>query len=61
MVPGEDGVLAVEFALFAPVLFFALAAAVDVGRAEYERMTIEHTPGLPEERSPSLSFATPVL
>lgn len=38
----EDGVSAVEFALFAPVMFFALVAAVDVGLAEYERMTIDH-------------------
>jgi pilus assembly protein CpaE len=38
----EDGVSAIEFALLAPVLFFALVAAVDVGLAEYERMTIDH-------------------
>ena len=38
----ETGVSAVEFALFAPILFFALVAAVDVGLAEYERMTIDH-------------------
>lgn len=38
----EDGVSAVEFALVAPILFFALVAAVDVGLAEYERMTIDH-------------------
>ena len=38
----EAGVSAVEFALFAPILFFALVAAVDVGLAEYERMTIDH-------------------
>lgn len=38
----EDGLAAVEFAMFAPVLFFALVAAVDVGLAEYERMTIDH-------------------
>lgn len=38
----QDGVSAVEFALFAPVLCFALVAAVDVGLAEYERMTIDH-------------------
>jgi pilus assembly protein CpaE len=28
--------------MFAPVLFFALVAAVDLGLAEYERMTIDH-------------------
>ena len=38
----EDGVAAVEFAMFAPILFFALGASVDVGMAEYERMTIDH-------------------
>lgn len=39
---GEDGVSAVEFGLFAPVLFFALLAAVDLGMALYERMTMDH-------------------
>lgn len=38
----EAGVSAVEFALLAPVLVFALVAAVDMGLAEYERMTIDH-------------------
>jgi pilus assembly protein CpaE len=38
----DDGVSAVEFGLFAPVLFFALVAAADLGLAEYERMTIDH-------------------
>jgi pilus assembly protein CpaE len=38
----EDGVSAVEFALFAPTLFFALVASVDVGLSEYQRMTIDH-------------------
>lgn len=38
----EDGVSAVEFALFAPALFFALVASADVGLAEYQRMTIDH-------------------
>ena len=38
----DAGVSAVEFALFAPVLFFALVAVADVGLAEYERMTIDH-------------------
>jgi len=39
---GEDGVSAVEFALFAPILFFSLLVMVDVGFAIYERMTIDH-------------------
>lgn len=39
---GEDGVSAVEFALFAPILFFGLLATVDLGLAIYERMTIDH-------------------
>ena len=39
---GEDGVSAVEFALFAPILFISLLAMVDVGFAIYERMTIDH-------------------
>ena len=39
----EDGTSAVEFALFAPVLVFSLLAAVDIGLAEYERMTIDHS------------------
>ena len=39
---GDDGVSAVEFGLFAPVLFFALVASADLGLAEYERMTIDH-------------------
>src|ERR1700688_4083501 len=38
----EKGASAAEFALFAPVLFLALVATVDVGLAEYERMTIDH-------------------
>lgn len=38
----DEGTSAVEFALFAPVMFFALVATVDVGLAEYERMTIDH-------------------
>lgn len=38
----EAGVSAVEFALFAPVLFFALLAMVDIGLAVSERMTIDH-------------------
>jgi hypothetical protein len=39
---GEDGVSAVEFALFAPILFLSLLAMVDLGVAFYERMTIDH-------------------
>ena len=39
---GEDGISAVEFALFAPMLFFALLAMVDLGLAIYERMTVDH-------------------
>lgn len=39
---GEDGVSAVEFALFAPILFLSLLAMVDLGLAFYERMTIDH-------------------
>lgn len=38
----EDGVSAVEFALFAPVLFIGLLSAVDIGFALYERMNIDH-------------------
>lgn len=38
----DDGVSAIEFALFAPMLVFALLAMVDVGLAVAERMTIGH-------------------
>jgi pilus assembly protein CpaE len=38
----DRGVSAVEFALFAPVLIIALVTSVDLGLAEYERMTIDH-------------------
>ena len=38
----ESGVAALEFALFAPVLFFGLVATADVGLALYERMTLDH-------------------
>ena len=41
-VRSEDGVSAVEFALFAPILFFGLLSAVDIGFALHERMTIDH-------------------
>lgn len=36
------GVSAVEFALFAPMLFFALVVVADLGLALYQRMTIDH-------------------
>ena len=36
------GTSAVEFALFSPVLIVALVTSVDLGLAEYERMTIDH-------------------
>jgi pilus assembly protein CpaE len=39
---GDDGVSAVEFALFAPMLLISLLAMVDIGFAIYERMTIDH-------------------
>lgn len=38
----EDGVAALEFALFAPILFLSLLAMVDLGLALHERMTIDH-------------------
>lgn len=38
---GDDGVSALEFGLFAPILFFGLLATIDVGFALYERMTID--------------------
>jgi len=38
----NDGVSAVEFALLAPMLIFALLATVDLGLAISERMTIGH-------------------
>ena len=38
----DDGASAVEFALFAPILFFSLLGTVDVGLALTERMTIDH-------------------
>jgi Flp pilus assembly pilin Flp len=37
----EEGVSAVEFALIAPMLFFALLATADIGLALHERMTID--------------------
>lgn len=38
----DSGVAAVEFSLLAPVLFFAGLAAVDLGMAITERMTVDH-------------------
>lgn len=38
----DDGVSAVEFALLAPMLVFALLATVDLGFALAEHMTIDH-------------------
>jgi Flp pilus assembly protein TadG len=38
----QAGVSAVEFALFAPILFFGLVATVDIGLALYQRMTVDH-------------------
>lgn len=38
----DRGVSAVEFALVAPVLLLALLGSVDLGMAEYERMTMDH-------------------
>ena len=37
----DRGVSAVEFALFAPFLFFAAAATLDLGLALYERMSMD--------------------
>lgn len=37
----EHGVSATEFALFAPMLFFAVAATLDLGLAAYQRMTMD--------------------
>ncbi|HDZ73900.1 MAG TPA: pilus assembly protein [Aurantimonas coralicida] len=42
LLAGRDGVSAVEFALFAPILFFALIATADLGLALNERMAIDH-------------------
>lgn len=41
LVREEHGVSAVEFALLAPILFFAAAATLDLGLALYERMTMD--------------------
>lgn len=38
----EGGVAALEFALFAPILFVSLLSMVDIGFALHERMTIDH-------------------
>lgn len=41
LVREEHGVSAIEFALLAPVLFFAVAAMLDLGLALYDRMTMD--------------------
>lgn len=41
LVREEHGVSAIEFALLAPILFFAAAATLDLGLALYERMTMD--------------------
>ena len=38
----EDGVSAIEFALFAPILVFLVLATVDLGRALTERISMGH-------------------
>lgn len=38
----EDGTSAIEFGIVGPVICLALVAAVDLGFAAYERMTIDH-------------------
>jgi pilus assembly protein CpaE len=38
----ERGVAAIEFGLFAPMLFFSLLTMVDLGLALQERMTLDH-------------------
>lgn len=38
----EKGAAAIEFGLMAPILTIGLLAAVDLGFAEYERMTMDH-------------------
>lgn len=42
LIGGREGVSAVEFGLFAPILFFALIATADLGLALNERMAIDH-------------------
>ena len=37
----EDGVAAIEFSLFAPILFFSLLATIDAGMAVNERMIVQ--------------------
>ena len=39
---GEGGADATEFALFAPVICYALLATVDIGMALHERMAMQH-------------------
>ena len=38
----RSGLAAVEFALFGPLVVFALLAMTDVGMAVYQRMTLDH-------------------
>jgi pilus assembly protein CpaE len=38
----EDGVSAIEFALFAPILFVGFLMMADLAFAAYQRMTIDH-------------------
>ena len=37
----EDGVAAIEFGLFTPILFFSLLASIDIGMAVNERMIVD--------------------
>jgi pilus assembly protein CpaE len=38
----DDGLAAVEFAIFAPVLILMVLTALDMGFAVYQRMTMDH-------------------
>ena len=42
LIRAEGGVSAIEFALVAPMLFFSLLAAADVGLAIHDRITLDH-------------------
>lgn len=37
----DDGVAAIEFGLFSPILFFSLLATIDIGMAVNERMIVD--------------------
>jgi pilus assembly protein CpaE len=39
----DGGVAAIEFGIVAPVLFFSMVLAADLGFAFHERMTVDHT------------------